>query len=439
MRFLVFFALVACVAFSAHAEPDEGELRAFGDDRLRDAILIYDQHFRVAETGQYLDALTIDDPRQQGLSSIAATGMGLISLALGDALGIVPDAEAKMEKTIAHLLGEAGNPGFKTERSKSGWFRHWFDPLTGEPPESNREKFSTIDSAILGSGAAIAARWFREKAGGEPTKAVLLAEQLAGSVDWTSAIRNPEKGTIHLVFYGKDERPTEKVATIPFDEYALLPCMAARYERDIGYVTDASDAWFERFRNTADLPMISYEGFTLLGKAPTQSIPSHFTHQFAMYLCSSYAGNEDYLAEMRELMRADKEWFATHEAPPYLWGLGAGSEIVDDPETGERQRYGVSRLMKNEPVTASPAIMAGFLAVHESEGQQAILHDLYTLWEREECRYEHQGLGFLWRCPATDPKKRVTRLEGIDFSTWMLGPAASNPKIGLRFFRDDTN
>lgn len=436
MRLFSLLAVLACLAIPAHAEPDEAALRAFGEERLRDAVLIYDRHFRVAETGQYLDALTIDDPRQRGTSSIAATGMGLISLAVGDALGIVPDAEAKVEVTLAHLLGEAGNESFSAQRSKSGWFRHWFDPLTGKPSGSSREKFSTIDTAILGAGAAIAGRWFREKAGDAPSKAALLAEQLVSSVDWTTAIRDTDKGTIHLVFYGKDERPTDNVATIPFDEYALLPCMAARYEHDMGRMTGATDAWRERFEKAEDLPMISYGGYTLLGKAPTQSIPSHFTHQFALYLCGAYAADETYLAEMRELMRADREWFGAREAPPHLWGLGAGSEIFDDPEKGERQRYGVSRLMKNKAVTASPAIMAGFLPVDGAEGERAILSDLHTLWEREECRYDHQGLGFLWRCPATAPEKRVTRLEGIDFSTWMLGLAAAHPKIGLRFFRD---
>ena len=436
MRLFSLFALIACLTVPAHAEPDEAALRGFAEERLRDAILIYDRHFRVAETGQYLDALTIDDPGQRGLSSIAATGMGLISLAVGDALGIVPDAETKAEKTLAYLLGEAGGPIFRTERSKSGWFRHWFNPLTGKPPASNREKFSTIDSAILGAGAAIAGRWFREKAGDTPSKAALLAEQLVSSVDWTTAIRNPKRGTIHLVFYGKDERPTENVATIPFDEYALLPCMAARYEHDMGRMTGATDAWRERFEMAEDLPMIAYGDYTLLGKTPTKSIPSHFTHQFALYLCGAYASDEAYLAEMRELVQADREWFATRDAPPHLWGLGAGSEIFDDPEKGERQRYGVSRLMKNEAVTASPAIMAGFLPVDGPEGELAILRDLYTLWERGECRYDHRGLGFLWRCPATAPEKRVTRLEGIDFSTWMLGLAAAHPQIGLRFFRD---
>ncbi len=437
MRLLPLLALIVSLATPAHADPSEAELRVFADERLREAILIYDRHFRVAETGQYLDALTIDDPRQRGLSSIAATGMGLISLALGDALGVIPDAEAKAEATLAHLLGEGATPGFHTERSKSGWFRHWFDPMTGQPPNSNREKFSTIDTAILGAGAAIASRWFGGKAGEGPSKAALLGGQLASSVDWTTAIRDPDKGTIHLVFYGKDERPTERVATIPFDEYALLPCMAARYEHDMARISGATKAWRERFETPADLPMVSYGGYTLLGKSPTKSIPSHFTHQFGLYLCGAYAADGTYLDEMRELMRADRDWFAKHDIPAHLWGLGAGSELFDDPERGERQRYGVSRLMKNEAVTASPAIMAGFLPVEEAAGETAILRQLHTLWIRGECRYTHQGLGFLWRCPAKSPEKRVTRLEGIDFSTWMLGLAAAHPQIGLRFFREN--
>lgn len=417
--------------------PAAHPLDAFAEARLRDAILLYDRHLRVPATGQYLDAIRIGAREQSGASSIASTGMGLISLALGDALGIVADAEAKAEVTLAHLLNEGGQRGFAVERSPSGWYRHWFDPLTGRTAEGSREKYSTIDTAILGAGAAILASHLREKARAEGRaipRAALLADRLVGSVSWSQAIRNADRGSIHLVFFGAEERPSPRVATIPFDEYALLPCMAASHERALRVQGPASKAWRTRFQAAEDLPMLEHDGLTLLGK-PTGSVPSHFTHQFAFYLCGAYASDPAFLAELQELMTADRAWFAKAGVRRDLWGLGAGSEPVTRANGEPGQRYGVARLAKNPEATASPAIMAGFLAVDAAAGRRAILGDLRSLWDARRCRYAHQGLEFLWRCSGREPTQRVTRLEGIDFSTWMLGLATAHPKIGLGFFQ----
>ena len=439
LRLLILSFLFALASVkTAWTDDREAKLRAFGHDRLVDAVLLYDQHFRVAETGQYLDAINLDGRQHTPLSSTASTGMGLISLAVGDALGVIDDAEEKAEITLSHLLGYAETEGFFVDRSKSGWFRHWFDVKTGKPPEWNGEKFSTIDTAILGAGAAILLSYLTDKAekSGQPlSHAAHLAAELVLTVNWTTAIRNPRRGSIHLVFYGREERPTKRVATIPFDEYAILPCLAASHERLTGVPGKATKAWKRRFGSTEDLPMSTYENFTLLGK-PKGSIPSHFTHQFAFYLCGAYAADPAFLDELEELMLADKSSFSQSGGPQELWGLGAGSELVfGDSGFALYQRYAVSRLEKNEQGTASPAIMAGFLAVDEARGKTDILSDLESLWSSGRCRYALAGLGFMWRCAPQAPKQLVTRVEGVDFSTWMLGLAAAHPKLGLAFFQ----
>ncbi len=410
----------------------------FVASRLRDAVLVYDQALRNAETGQYLDSLRLDEKTGSPISSIAATGMGLISLAIGDAAGIIPDAETKAEITLKHLLGVDQSTGFRVDRSGSGWYRHWFNVNTGKPPKGNKDKFSTIDTAILGAGAAILSSYLRDKAAKSNMpvpKAAQLAQELVASINWSTAIRDPKRGSIHLVFYGADERPTKNVATIPFDEYALLPCMAAGHEAAQGREGVATKAWRTHFDMVDDLPMSDYDDLTLLGK-PTGNVPSHFTHQFAFYLCGAYARDPAFLEELRELREADRRWFAKEGAQPGLWGLGAGSEVVFD-EDGKvlKYRYGVSRLGKNPNGTASPAIMAGFLPVDSADGKQETLTELKTLWNDGSCRYEHEGLGFLWRCSPKDTSLRVRRLEAIDFSTWMLGLATAHPEIGLEFFQ----
>jgi len=79
--------------------------------------------------------------------------------------------------------------------------------------------------------------------------------------------------------------------------------------------------------------------------------------------------------------------------------------------------------------------MAGFLAVDEDRGRTDILAALEGLWANGHCRYDHAGLSFMWRCAPRAPEQRVTRVEGVDFSTWMLGLAAAHPKLGIEFFQ----
>jgi len=435
------FVVLAMVLVSVRptfAVNAETELRAFAHDRLVDAILLYDQHFRVAKTGQYRDAIQLDRLLQPSLSSTASTGMGLISLAMGDALGVIDDAEEKAEVTLLHLLGRGTTRRFKTERSKNGWFRHWFDARTGAAPYWNEQKFSIIDTAILGAGAAILHSYLLEKttkAGKPLSRAGELAHELVMSVDWTTAIRNPKRGSIHLILNGIGERPSRNSATIPFDEYAILPCMAASYEKLLGTKGPATKTWKTKFSRVEDLPMKSFENFSLIGKSKG-SIPSHFTHQFAFHLCGAYARDPVFVDELAELMAADKSSFEESGGPVALWGLGAGSELVFNRNGAVvDQRYAVSRLAKNEHSTASPAIMAGFLAVDEERGRTGILSDLTSLWAEGHCRYEYAGLEFMWRCAPRAPKRRVTRVEGVDFSTWMFGLATAHPKLGLRFFQ----
>ncbi|WP_282077872.1 hypothetical protein [Epibacterium ulvae] len=433
LRFL-FCALIVATPVQAD------ELDAFAAERLKDAVLLFDQEFRNDETGQYLDSIRLDDRNGSPLSSIAASGMGLISLAIGDATGVISDAEIKAETTLKHLLGLNNDTDFAVERSVNGWYRHWFNVNTGAVPKGSTEKYSTIDTAILSAGAAILGNYLIDQAERDNTpipQAALLAQQLVMSINWTTAIRDPQRGSIHLVFYGADaERPTDNVATIPFDEYALLPCMAARFENLTRNEGDATLFWHSHFGDVGELPMPQHENFTLLGK-PSGNVPSHFTHQFAFYLCGDYARDPAFLDELRELKKADRQWFESKGATVGLWGLGAGSEIVFDQHNRiEKYRYGVARLGQNPNETASPAIMAGFLPVDVTDGTQTILAELKALWDTGACRYEHENLEFMWRCSAKDPSLQVKRLEAIDFSTWMLGLATAHPNVGLEFFQD---
>ena len=434
--------------FAARAEkastpsPTQAQLEQFTHERLVDALLLMDRHFRVEETGQYLDLVKIGaEVQPEGVhSSIAATGAGLVSLAVGDALGVIDNAEAKAIKTLENLLGKDKTSGFNVPRSPDGWYPHFINPRTGEPSKSSRDKWSTIDTALLSAGTAIAARYFSAKSftqGKGESRVFLLGGQVVGQVRWRDAIKSVDKGLIHLTFKGDDVPGSKKIFATPFDEYAVIPCMAMRGEQLAGSEGIAHDLFMKHYGDASTLPINDYAGFPVIGKR--NGFVSHFTHQFVYNYCNAMSGQGSYREGMRNLADADRAFFKEQSGgqfDPSLWGLGAGSEVKFNPDgTVERTGYGVTRINKNPNNTASPAIMAGFAPLWRAGEEGDPLVDLHDLWTRKVCTYDHQGLGFLWRCSARNPSISVERVEGVDFSTMILGLAGRHPKLGLAFFR----
>ncbi|MEO0923234.1 MAG: hypothetical protein AAFY09_10750, partial [Pseudomonadota bacterium] len=110
-------------------EKDVGVLtehQRFARDQLVATIKLYDDHMRVEATGQYLDRVELSKLDQTShVSSIASTGVGLMSLIIGDQLGVIDDAAEKARFTLANLLNADADAMFQTPRSKSGWYKHF--------------------------------------------------------------------------------------------------------------------------------------------------------------------------------------------------------------------------------------------------------------------------------------------------------------------------
>lgn len=54
--------------------------------------------------------------------------------------------------------------------------------------------------------------------------------------------------------------------------------------------------------------------------------------------------------------------------------------------------------------------------------------NLQYLWDNGGCRstkhyWDGTSADFLWRCSLTDPTTKITRVESVDFSTFVLGYA----------------
>lgn len=419
---------------------------AFVRERLIDTVLLFDRHFRVPETGQYLDFVRIGKTDHTGVpSSIAATGIGLVSLAVGDALGVIDNAEEKAVKTLLNLLNRDKTSGFKIDRSPSGWYPHFIDARTGTTTKASSGKYSTIDTALLAAGTAIAARYFNAKSfssGEGESRVFRLGGAIVGGVRWSKSIHSVKRGLIHLVFKGREEQELERIFANPFDEYAILPCIAMRGEQLAGRIGPAHELFKLHYSNADELPMKDINGQSVISK-PSGNFIAHFTHLFAFYYCNTFANQASYRRELRELAAADRAHFSVTgggKFPTSLWGLGAGSQIRFASEGLKDTKvksigYGVNHLNKNPNNTASPAIMAGFAPVYRSGQEGDPIPDLMRLWDTNTCRYNHEGLGFLWRCSARKPELQVEKVEAVDFSTYLLGLAGRDPAFGLAFFR----
>lgn len=424
--------------------------QAFARQQLINTVLLYDRHFRVAETGQYRDGIRFGkDPQTSKLSSIASTGIGLISLAIGDRLGVIENAEAKALVTLKNLMNEDRTADFFTQRSNSGWFHHFINAHTGAAVGGSRNVYSTIDTAILAAGTAIAGNYFADKAqrtGGRMPEIADLAWDLIYSIDWAQSIRSIDFPGIHQVFRGVEEKTENRFWSLPFDEYVVLPCLGYASEQMLGKPGRATEFFDRHLSEIRNLPQRAYRGHTILSTGGNRFV-SHFTLQFGFYFCRNLATDPTYIAELDDAKRADRLWFKRNGKgtyPPRYWGLGAGSEIVWDGarRTPLKWRYGVSSLRKNPNHMFSPAIMAGFLPIELSRPQtengtpepSAIIADLRALHDNRECLHRIGNLEILWRCSAFDATVPVRSAQGIDLSTYMLGLAAFDPLLGMDFY-----
>ena len=106
--------------------------------------------------------------------SVANVGVGLVALCIADRAGFESNAESQVIQTLRTILGET--PGFTPDRNASGYYRHFIDIETGANAWDS--EYSTIDAAILVSGALFAKKYFSSNSdiGG-------LADRLFNSID----------------------------------------------------------------------------------------------------------------------------------------------------------------------------------------------------------------------------------------------------------------
>lgn len=411
---LLVFLLKAGLAL---AQPDP-----LASQLLSQSLQFYNREFRHAASGQYLDATSLrESAPQETNSSVAATGMGLAALALGDAAGVFPDAAAQAELTLRTLL----DPAYSRRHPHSGWFRHWFNAKDGSDNGGSRgDGYSTIDTAILAAGAVLAANYFSAHGAANADQLRALSDELLETVRWESAVADGLGGRLYLNYGLEDGRP--RGVTAKFNEYILVSCMGRLAESRQNRPGAMTVFWNRHYASAAGLPKKTYnlggEAVPLLTDQPFGYLSS-FAVQFAYYLCGPVNSSAEYIGYFRNAARADRDWFS-RQTPrcPHCWGSGAGE--------APGSRYAANAIGRNPDLVISPHIVAGFLAEFPEAWPS-----LAAQYRAGDALYRKNGTEILWRYSLRQPATRLMRVQAIDFSSMFLGLATLHPNIGKEFFK----
>lgn len=372
---------------------------------LKSTIGFYDKLLRT-DGGLYRNVHLVRLPgksrsRQSEVCSIAAVGIGLMTLCMSEELGLDPAAEQKALQTLRVLNGR--HPSVRPERDRSGFFRHFFSTDTGR----GKSEFSTIDTAIAVVGALYCRNTFKDP------RVSREADELWNSIDWS--VTRVADDDLQYYMSVRDGVPEPKSKTHLFNEYYILAWLVRQHEM--------------RGRDSADrlmptLPSWPRGDVTLLSaKRPRPQCS--FIIQFPFYMSHPGASDPLLFSYAAAQARADQQTCFERTGVEHYWGCGAGGT----PDSG----YVASNYAKNPDNIVSPAIISGFMPVYP----QAQDH-LLRIYQHPARRLRTAAGDLLPRFSVDNPDWRHHRIESIDYSSMLFGLAGIHPRLGMSFFRSRT-
>lgn len=214
------------------------------------------------ETGFTLDRAnnTKDEPREQYVSSIAATGFALSAYAVGTQRKWVRREDA-LEKARMTLRAIEARPN----KRHRGWFFHFVDWETGE--RVWKSEVSTIDTSIFLAGMLLAESYFNDR---EFTR---RADRILRAIDWefmlTDAGAAPSE--LHFTMGWHPETGFIKARWRMWCELMML------YVQAYGaYPRMPRDSWAKWER-----PIIEYKGYEMMTGGPLFLVQmSHVFYDF---------------------------------------------------------------------------------------------------------------------------------------------------------------
>jgi hypothetical protein len=283
------------------------DLPAVVDDQLRrlaDYVLA-----AIQPSGLVRDSL-MHSPAAQPFhpASPDAAGFALLALCGLHHLGLVPDAEARVQAILSAHAGHS--PGLAPRRNARGHWWHWMDLATGAPYPGWNDNYTSIGSALLVAGALFARNHFPD----HPTLAA-RAEELRASCDFDSMIHPALDGRVALA---TDANGNAVGYTRPWNEYQLIVSLALR-QPGATRAPAVSNLWL----NPASAPRAVYRGIPTLTDRAGSFAPAFWTQQ-QFFFNPDFAGNADFVALLRNHQRADALYCLSSLRQNYRYGLTAG-------------------------------------------------------------------------------------------------------------------
>lgn len=370
------------------------------------------------DLGVYRDSILLEPGENYHPSSVASTGVGLMSLTIADKKNWEEGGLEKAKQTVATMTDQL--VGFSADRTANGFYRHFINMETGAQ-EWNSE-YSTIDTAIFLAGALFAEKYFNDA---ELSEAVA---KLYHSIDFEAALADSDTGGIYLTM-NQDGTGVSNSITLPYNEYIIVAWFAYNQNRG-NPESKAVKLWKKHYETPKNLLTKPFHDINLLTDNSDHYLSS-FTFLFPYYMVNMFSKSDEYKPYIENAYQADKLWSElTNKTNPYEWGNGAGA-------SSEGYGYHADAINNNQPIIISPHIISGFLPVNPSGSQ-----DLLDLYANKKGIYQLQSdksKEILWRYSIEDPTWKANSIQGIDYSTFLFGLATLDTDLGLNFFQENNN
>ena len=386
------------------------------DELFQNSYLLY-KNIRKSN-GIYLDALAMNGADAKP-ASIAANGIGLMSLCIADAMysktGDAINWEPTANKVIAttQKFIDFKNTG---KTNEAGMFPRYFRWDNGSQDGNWSYEFSTIDNAIFAMGLQMCKNYFSNNATILANVNVLLA-----SMDYTKAIY-PTQIAMVLDQSGN----IGSAFTSPFNEYMLVAWLAKNANVENPGYAKSQIFWNTYFANpkTAPISRLNYSGYVTLSDGGYLSC---FIPQFCYYFVHLFKNDVNYMSYFNNWLNSDKLFAINNGAPnSYEWGLGAG----EVPGGG----YSADKINGNPNKIVSPHIISGFSPIYSN-----MKSDLLNLYNNgiSASIYSlpsNTAKKILWRYKRNDTAARASYVQAIDYSTMLFGLASLPENLGLNWF-----
>ena len=388
----------------------------------------HDKMRRVGDggVGLYYDHYFLPDNQgNDGTISIGSTGFGMVTVCIGNALGLISNEEATRltSETLDALLGKV-----EVFVPTGGFFAHFLNPENGTAKKNS--EISTVDTALLAAGAMFARNYLKD-----PTVTEKV-NQLVLGIEWRAAVAK-DHARLYMKIDPDSGQGVPTSLTKPFNEYFILAYVGKVVEQETNQSSNAT-AYFDKYYSNppASLEAATARSINYWRYGPLWSdrgkgqFASSFQVQFCYYMTSFFPRNTYYSNFMNQSAGADWLYFqnvfknskyanvVTTEAP-YQWGCGAGAYPGG---------YKATAIGDNSELVYSAPIIAGFFPADDFLRSREstfipISDTLNHLYTNKVCTYEVDGKTILWRRSLEKEQWKAKAIQSVDFSTLLLGYA----------------